>query len=362
MEAEIFFIRLLYRKTPFGLVGRFPGVVAFSRKHGTWYDFPLDVLSLFLYSPREQTESQSTRLCTNSAILRLRLCFLSHTMNGIKKAALFLSGLDYTEADQLLSRLDGESARLIRREIMSLQHHNFSVEETQRLDEEFLYSAGWQPARSVQEHQFVTTKSMTYSPPKRPTVQQSPVKYGAEAFVPHVHSFDFMRDWSVSDVVSAIIDEHPQTIVVVLAHLPQRKMKSVLSALPTEQQREIKRRLDVYETPDEQFIDEIESALKMRYRSQRRPARCSVVLESFDDIETLSDSALAALFRSVDLTKTMLALIGADHALIARITRHFSPTEDHEMRKRLKRLNSIDEEDIAKARRDILEQYNATLS
>jgi len=287
-------------------------------------------------------------------------------MNGIKKAALFLSGLDYTEADQLLSRLDGESARMIRREIMSLQHHNVSAEMSNQLDEEFLHSAGWTPARSMRptptrEYQFATPKPTTYTSPKRPTVQQNPVKYTAEAFVPPVRSFDFMRDWSANDVVSAIIDEYPQTIAVVLAHLPQKKMQSVLSALPTELQREIKRRLDSYEMPDEQFIEEIESALKMRYRSQRRSVKRSAMLESFDDIETLSDSDLATLFRSIDLTKAMLSLIGAEPALIARITRHFSPTEEHEMRKRLKGLNSVDEEDIAQARRDILEQYNATI-
>ena len=85
------------------------------------------------------------------------------------------------------------------------------------------------------------------------------------------------------------------------------------------------------------------------------------MLESFDDIETLSDAELSTLFRSIDLTKAMLSLIGADPALITRITRHFSPTEEYEMRKRFERLNSVDEEDIAQAQQDILEQYNATI-
>jgi flagellar motor switch protein FliG len=99
----------------------------------------------------------------------------------------------------------------------------------------------------------------------------------------------------------------------------------------------------------------------MRYRQQHRSTRRSAVLESFDDIETLSDTDLATLFRSVDLTTVMLALIGADEMLVTRVTRRFSPTEEHEMRKRLKKLNSIDEEDIEQARLRILEQYNATL-
>jgi len=277
-------------------------------------------------------------------------------MNGIKKAALFLSGLDYTEADQLLSRLDIESARLVRREIMSLRNHNLSVEESQRLDEEFLYTAGWQPPQSMREHQFATPKPTTYTPPKRPAAQ-----YTAEAFVPPVRSFDFMRNWSVSDVISAISDEHPQTIAVVLAHLPQSKMKSVLSALPSPLQKEIKRRLEGYEMPDEQVIQEIESALRVRYRNQYRSVRHSARLETFDDIETLSDTELATLFHSVDLTTAMLALIGAAPALITRITKHFSPTEEQQMSKRLKQLGSVDEEDIAQARHNILEQYNATL-
>ena len=277
-------------------------------------------------------------------------------MNGIKKAALFLSGLGYTETEQLLSRLDGESVKLVRREIMSVRLHNVSVKETQRLDEEFLHTAGWQPSPAIREHQFATPKPATYAPPKRPSLQ-----YGAEAFVPSVRSFDFMRNWSANDIVSAIIDEHPQTITVVLAHLPQSKMKSVLSVFPTELQKEIKRRLDKYEMPDESIVQEIESALRVRYRHQRRTARPSTTFESFDDIETLSDSELATLFHSVDLTTAMLALLEADPVLIARIMKHFSPTEEHEMRKRFNRLKSVDQEEIEQARQDILEQYHATL-
>jgi len=275
-------------------------------------------------------------------------------MTGIKKAAQFLSSLDYTEVDQLLSRLDGESARLLRREMC--RNHNPSIEESHRLDEEFLHTAGWQPSRSYREHQFAAPKPATYSPMKR-----SAMHYTAEAFVPPVRSFDFMRNWSQKDIVSAIVDEHPQTIAVVLAHLPQSKMKAVLGNLPAELQKEIERRLDQFEMPEEPIVQEIESALKVRYRRQLRPAKRSVMLESFDDLETLNDKELSTLFHSVDLTTAMLALIGADSALIDRVTKHFSPTEEHQMQKRLKQLGSIDEEEIEQARHDILEQYNATI-
>ena len=284
---------------------------------------------------------------------RLRLTLF---MNGIKKAALFLSSLDYTEADQLLSRLDGESARLVRREIMSLRHHDVSGESSRKLDEEFLQSAGWTPARTIREHQFATPMQTTYSPPKRPAA-----KYTAEAFVPPVRSFDFMQHWSTSDIVDAVTDEHPQTIVVVLAHLPKSQMKAVVSALPFGLQQEIKRRLDEFEMPEEQIVQEIESALKMRYRNQRRTAKPSAIVESFADLDMLNDAELSTLFHSVDLTTAMLSLIGAESALIARITQHFTPTEEHQMRKRLQELGRIDERDIEQSRQNVLEQYNATL-
>ena len=281
---------------------------------------------------------------------------MNRTMNGIKKAALFLSGLGGSKADQLLSRLDAESARLVRHEIMSLRHHDVSIEESHQIDKEFLHSAGWKVSQPVREHQFASSTQATYAPRKRPAV-----KYTAEAFVPPVRSFDFMKHWSVNDIVTAVMNEHPQTIAVVLAHLPQSKMKAALSVLPSELQKEIKRRLDTYEMPEESIVLEIESALNMRYRNHRRAARCSAVLESFDDIETLNDLELSTLFHSVDLTTAMLAMIGAEPALIARITKHFSPTEEHYMRKKLSKLGCIDEEDIEQARRVILEQYNTTI-
>ena len=279
-------------------------------------------------------------------------------MDGIKKAALFLSSLDCTVADQLMNRLDAESAKIIRREIRSLRNHDFTIEESHRLDREFLRSAGWEPTR---EYQLTTPKPVTYTSPKRPSVRNQEEKYKADAFLPPLCSFDFMQNWSVNDIVTAIIHEHPQTITVVLAHLPQSKMKLVLSVFPKELQREIKYRLDQYEIPDTQIVQEIESVLKTRYRQQYRSVRSSLILESFDDLETLSDSALATLFRSIDLTTAMLAMIGADVALIARITKHFSPTEEHYMRKQLQQLGSIDDEDIEHARRRILEQHNGSV-
>ena len=293
-------------------------------------------------------------------------------MNGLKKAALFLSSLEYAEADKLLSRLDGESAKLVRREMMSLKHHDISAEATHHLDKEFLHSAGLPISHRQNSHRQSPKENphrqtyREYQFRETPAFPESRASSALpkESFIPPVRSFDFMQHWSVGDIVNAVIDEHPQTIAVVLAHLPQSKMHSVLSALPQELQRDVQCRLDNFATsspgPSEQIIREIESALKVRYRRQHRPAQHSAALEYFDDIGTLSDPQLATLFRSVDLITAMLALIGADATLIARVTKHFTPTEEHEMRKQFSRLGSVGEDEVEQARTYILEQYNGT--
>jgi flagellar motor switch protein FliG len=267
-------------------------------------------------------------------------------MNGLKKAALFLSGLKYSAVDQLLSRLDFESARAVRREMMSLQHDAVTVQESEKLDTEFLQTAGIPVRKSVQEHLF--TGSTTYSAPKRP---RKPMQYEAEAFVPQSRPFDFLRDWNTETIVSEIIEEHPQTIALILAHLPRSRSKEVLSALPENLQRELNRRLAEYEEPDVQVLLEIESTLK------KRQSRNGNVVNSFDDLDRLSNAELSRLFHSVDSTTAMISLIGANPPLIERVTKRFTPMEEYQMRQKLKQLGNVSEDDVLQARKNLLKKW-----
>ncbi|MDR1140354.1 MAG: hypothetical protein LBL62_01590 [Planctomycetaceae bacterium] len=326
-------------------------------------------------------------------------------MNGIKKTALLLSGLEWQTVDMLLGRLDSESAKAVRREMMSLKQ--VSIQETDRLAHEFLHKAGRKHRKpsAIIEHQL--TENGTYTPPQR---SGEPVCFGSEAFVPpnissntpfNVSSdissnrpFEFLRYAETEDIVQEITEEHPQTIAVVLAHLPASRAGIILGCLPEALQQEVTKRLAGFEETDKQILHEIELSLRerlerRRYSETRRTkgkavlrkifetSRTSQTQEpnrqqynsneynatefsdrssSFDELEHLDNTKLAQLFRSVDTVIVLTALIGAKPSLIERVTKRFSPTEEYQMRQQLKHLGTINENDVIRARTILLDK------
>ncbi|MDR0703664.1 MAG: hypothetical protein LBF88_01610 [Planctomycetaceae bacterium] len=315
-------------------------------------------------------------------------------MNGIRKTALLLSGLEWQTVDQLLGRLDSESAKAVRREMMSLE--SVSVKETDRLAKEFLHKAGRKyhkpstmPTTMI-EHQFAG--NTTYAPTYR---SGETVCYGAEAFVlpncssnaptnqPSNRPFDFLRYAETEDIVREIANEHPQTVAVVLAHLPASRAGKILGSLPPTLQNDVTKRLAEFQETDQQILQEIEWALRERLECRRnaetRRTKGNAVLRkiletsqtqetnqpctatefpnplhSFNDLEHLNDTELLTLFRSVDIMTVLTALIGAKPSLIKRVTKHLSPTEEYQMRQQLKHLGTINENDVVRARNILL--------
>jgi flagellar motor switch protein FliG len=276
-------------------------------------------------------------------------------MDGIKKTALFLSGLDYTTVDQLLGRLDADSARRVRREMMSLHSDGVSEQESFRLDNEFLQKAGRKPQRHVPktEFQLANPPTVTYQPPKRKSV-----RFDIESFIPKIHPFDFLRQWETEDIVREIAEEHPQTIAVVLAYLPRSRAGKVLASLPPTLKKNVAERLAYFIPPREDLIHEIETTLKNRIKNKKQNAGHFSKQQhfTFENIESLNDSDLATLFHSVDAVTAMFSLIGAEPSLIERVTKRFSPTEEYQMRQLLKQIEKINEDDIFRARTAITEK------
>ncbi|MDR1923236.1 MAG: hypothetical protein LBQ66_02585 [Planctomycetaceae bacterium] len=307
-------------------------------------------------------------------------------MNGIRKTALLLSGLEWQTVDLLLGRLDSESARAVRREMMSLG--SVSVQETHRLANEFLHRAGRKQRKSVavMEHQLANGE---IDLPLRHSDKN--VRFDVDAFIPSNRPFDFLRYAETDDIVRELAGEYPQTVAVVLAYLPASRAGEILGCLPTALQNEVTKRLAGFEKADEQILHEIELSLRERLERRRdsetRRTKGNAVLQkiletsrtqeknkrpernyeqktteerrfSFDDLEHLDNSQLSTLFHSVDMMTAMLALVGANPSLIERVTKRFSPTEEYQMKQQLKRLGSINEEDVIRARNTVLELVN----
>ena len=262
-------------------------------------------------------------------------------MNGIKKTALLLSGLEPNAVDQLLGRLDPEDARAVRREIMSLG--NVSETESSRVAVEFLEASGAR-RRSVKP------SSGFYGPPqpKYPEyrLNEKPMRFPAEAFEPRSRRpFDFLLRFDAETIAHEIASEHPQAISIILAHLPKSRVTEILGLFPRSLQHDVSQRLAEYQPVDEHIATEISIALKERFGDSD---------DDFSELERLSNVELSRLFHSVDIETAVLALVGAKASLIERIVKRFTPTEEHEFKRQLKRLGSIDERDVQQARQIIL--------
>jgi flagellar motor switch protein FliG len=79
--------------------------------------------------------------------------------------------------------------------------------------------------------------------------------------------FAFMQNLDARQITSFIADEHPQTIALVLAHLPAGLASSVLAGLNRDLQATVAHRIAVMDRTSPDLIRQVESALERRLSS-----------------------------------------------------------------------------------------------
>src|SRR5205814_10464683 len=71
--------------------------------------------------------------------------------------------------------------------------------------------------------------------------------------------------------------EHPQTIALVLAHIPSGLASAILSALGSEQSANVAHRIAVMDRTSPEIIRQVESALSRKLSTVLQPSEMSVV-------------------------------------------------------------------------------------
>lgn len=153
-------------------------------------------------------------------------------LTGVRKAAVFLLTLDEPEAAAIMRRLPDaaideishEMARL--GDVPSLVRWRILQETLDVLDD------GRQPASS---------------PDHLPATP-----------------FGALRNIEAQRLFAMLEDEHPQTVALVLAHLPSARASEVLLRLPSGRQIEVVRRIASLQVTSPEVIAEIEQALEQR--------------------------------------------------------------------------------------------------
>lgn len=175
--------------------------------------------------------------------------------------------------------------------------------------------------------------------------------------------FEFIRKADPRQVLSFLQDEHPQTITLVLAHMPADHAALVLSGLSEDLQRDVSHRLAIMDRTSPDVIEQVERVLERKLSSVLQPTEMAsvggvqtlvdiinradraterLILEGlegsdpdladevrqrmfvFEDITTLDDKAIQLILRQVDSKDLAVALKGVKSEVRLKIMRNLS--------------------------------------
>lgn len=278
------------------------------------------------------------------------------TTNGARKAAIVLIQLGPERAATVLNKLNEAEVEAVTSEIARLK--SVEAEESSAVLSEFRDMA---TARS-----HIATGGFDFA---KSLLEQSLGPERAAAMVERLQAvaiqlpFQFLHQADPMQLRSFIVDEHPQLIALVMAHMTADKASMLISGLPPQQQADVAHRLAVMDRTSPDIVKLVEARLERRMSSMLQPSSASRVggidplvniinrsdrsterqivegLESldaalaeelksrmfmFEDIVTIDDRSMQLVLRQVDAGQLALALKGVPDAVRTKITGNLS--------------------------------------
>jgi len=177
----------------------------------------------------------------------------------IRRAAVLLMSLPREQAAQLLGKLDAKQVEAVSIEIAKLGAIAPDEQEQAILD--FAHAnpnaltggqGGLDVAKTLVEQALGKAAGATLD-----NVRQS-----IEAL-----PFGFLQKVDSQNLLTFIVDEHPQTIAVILSHVPPSQAADIISGLPGPRQLSVVRRIATMGQTSPEIIQEVERGLENRMAS-----------------------------------------------------------------------------------------------
>ncbi len=235
-------------------------------------------------------------------------------LKGITKAAILLLSLEGESSAEVLRHLDQDIVEEITREIAQLdlvseEQRGCVIEEFYNLAlaRQYLKAGGIPYARMLlekalppdQAHQIL--KVIEHEVYKRP--------------------FSFLAKTDSDNLMTFIQEEHPQTIALILSHVPSEKASEVLAGLALEKQLEVVTRISNMDNTNPEVIKEVEAGLEMRLSG--------VMTQTFQKVGGVETVAEMLNLTDRSTEKGILeALEGQDPDLVEQIRRLMFVFED----------------------------------
>jgi len=272
----------------------------------------------------------------------------------IRKAAVLLMSLPQEQAAQVLGKLAPKQVEAVSIEIAKLG--SVGGEEQEQVIQEFAHAnpnalpggaGGLDVAKSLVEQALGKAASVTLE-----NVRQS-----IEAL-----PFGFLQKVDSQNLLTFIIDEHPQTIALILSHVPPSQASDIISGLPADRQLSVVRRIATMGQTSPEMIHEVETGLEHRMASVMsqqfenaggvasvaeilnvidRPTERSLLenlaqedpdlveeirrlMFVFEDITKFADRDIQTVLKNVESSQWAMALKGASEELKDKILKNMS--------------------------------------
>lgn len=178
-------------------------------------------------------------------------------LDGLTKAAILLMTLETAVASQLLKQLAPEAVEEVTRELAGLGRvpgplRSAVVQEFYSLSvaSQYVNEGGLEYARVLLKESLDSQSADRVLQQIQTQVQKTP--------------FSFLQKAESENLLTFIQDEHPQTIALIVSHLPHHKAAEILAGLPMQKQIEVVKRIANMEQTNPEVIREVERGLESR--------------------------------------------------------------------------------------------------
>jgi flagellar motor switch protein FliG len=211
-------------------------------------------------------------------------------LSGVRKAAIMLVQMGKDQSAKIMAQMRETEVEEITAEIMRLGMIDGDIADGVLTEFHTMATA----------NRYARTGGMDYA---RELLEASLGRDAADALVGRLSAafadvpFGFLQKADPRQVLSFVQDEHPQTIALVLAHMPATLASQILSGLSSDLQADVAHRIAVMDRTSPDIIRQVEATLERKLSSVLQPSDLSTVggLQPLVDIINRADRATERL-------------------------------------------------------------------
>ena len=184
----------------------------------------------------------------------------TENVSGLQKAAILLIALGPERSANVFKHLKEDEIEELTLEIANTRNITPKVKDAVIsefyqvcLAQQYIAEGGINYAKEVLEKSFGADRAMDVIGKLTASLQVKP--------------FEFIRKTDASQLLNFIQDEHPQTIALILSYLSAAQSALILSALPTDRQADVAKRIAIMDRTSPEVIKEVEKVLESKLSS-----------------------------------------------------------------------------------------------